>query len=147
MALVVDALPGHNHFEGDGYRAKGSCMQTDSRHAALQQYLRALALYRYAQPFHRSSMALFLLVLHSNVVRVSCCSALLAAFLMPSLAVTSALTSAAPLMGSNASSETHKTPSSKLMNGVDAALHVRLQVTHVQLGAGRGSAGAGSQLH
>ncbi|KAL3154816.1 hypothetical protein ABBQ38_011357 [Trebouxia sp. C0009 RCD-2024] len=46
MALVVDALPGHNHFEGDGYRAKGSCMQTDSRHAALQQYLRALALYR-----------------------------------------------------------------------------------------------------
>lgn len=34
MALVVDYRQGHDPFDGDGYMAKGRCMQADSRHSA-----------------------------------------------------------------------------------------------------------------
>ena len=49
IAAVVDSYQGQDPFDGDGYMAKGKCMQmqtNSSKSAILQQYLLAMAAYR-----------------------------------------------------------------------------------------------------
>lgn len=68
IGAIVDSFEGQDPFDGDGYVAKGRYMQMQadcSRSNVLQQYLKAMAQYRYAPALYSQHLVL---VVHCSFV-------------------------------------------------------------------------------